>query len=50
MEKNKPNISIKNKPQCREMEVMDTKVDNQPVPVIYEIGVLFPGEKSPDEV
>ena len=29
---------------------MNPKVDNQPVPVIYEIGVLFPGEKGPHEL
>ena len=29
---------------------MNHEVDNQPVPVIYEIGVLFPGEKGPHEL
>ena len=29
---------------------MNPEVDNQPVPVIYEIGVLSPGEKGPHKL
>ena len=40
----------KMEPQCWELKVMNTKIDDQAVLVLYRIIVLFPGEKGPHEL
>ena len=40
----------KMEPQCWELKVMNTKIDDQAVLVLYRIIVLFPGEKRPHDL
>ena len=40
----------KMEPQCWELKVMNTKIDDQAVLVLYWIIVLFPGEKRPHDL